>query len=231
MTRTSMRSKARLKNDSPCLQLCKRRSVFAQPHIFFLVQYESTDRQHVHPRSQDAVDCLGRRLDDGLILIERCVQQHRHACYFLELVNQLPISRIHFALHSLEPPGPVAVRHRRDPLALPWLDLVCHHHEWRGIVHLEIIAHLLRKNRRTERPERLTILDTAVENLFHILAARVRKDASVPQSARPKLHTTLKPTDDLPLGNRLHCAANQVLLCKLVVLASGSLQIVLDLTV
>src|ERR1700733_1603921 len=146
MTRTSMRSKARLKNDSPCLQLCKRRSVFAQPHIFFLVQYESTDRQHVHPRSVEAVDCLGRRLDDGLILIERSVQQNRHTRHFLELVNQLPIPRIYFALHSLEPPGPVPVRDRRDPLALPWLYLVCHHHEWRGVVRLEILAHPLRKN-------------------------------------------------------------------------------------
>src|ERR1019366_2657072 len=149
-------------------------------HVFFLVQYEPTDRHHVHPRSQEAVDRLGRRLDDGLILIKGRIQQHRHTCYFLELVNQLPIPWIHLAFHRLEPSGSVPVRHRWNPLALLWLDLVCHHHEWRWVVCLEILAYPFRQNRRAERPEWLTVLDAAVENLFHILAARVRENASVP---------------------------------------------------
>ena len=62
-----------------------------------------THRSTARPsRSQEAVDRLGRRLDDGLILIKGRVQQHGHACHFLELVNQLPIPRIHVALHCLD---------------------------------------------------------------------------------------------------------------------------------
>src|ERR1700683_1586623 len=145
--------------DSASLQLRKCCPILAQMLIVFLVQDEPTYRQSVHPRSQEAVDRLGRRLDDGLILIKGRVEQHRHACYFLKLVNQLPIQRMYVALHWREPPGPVPVRHRRNLIALLWLDFVCHYHEWRRVVCLEVLAHPLRKNRRTERPERLPVSD------------------------------------------------------------------------
>src|SRR5438552_7398153 len=122
------------------------------------------------------------------------------------------------------------MRHRRNTLALLRLDLVRHHHEWRWVVRLEILAHPLRQNRRTERPEGLAILDAAVENLFHVLEARVCKNASVPQRARAELHAALKPAHNLPLGNRLHRAVDQILLRELVILASGRLQVAEDLT-
>ena len=97
--------------DSTSLYVRKRGPILTQMHIFFLVQYELTDRQHVHPRSQEAVDRLNRCLNNWLILIKGRVQQHRHPRHVAELAYQFPIPRIQFTFHRLEPAGSVSVRH------------------------------------------------------------------------------------------------------------------------
>ena len=146
-------------------------------------------------------------------------------------MDQLPIPRIHVSLYGLKPAGPIAVRDGRNRLTVLWFDLVGHHHEGRWISRLEILAYPFCQNRRAERPEWLPILNAAVKNLFHILTARVRKDASVPQRAWPKLHPTLEPTYNLALGNCLRAPMDQIILTEFAVAASRALQVVKNLAV
>ena len=102
--------------DSASLELRKCGPILAQIGVFFLIQYEGSDRKHVHPRPQEAVDGLRRRFDDRLILIKGSIQENRYTGQFLELSNSAPIARIHFALHGLEPSRAVAVRYRGNRL-------------------------------------------------------------------------------------------------------------------
>src|SRR5437764_9570225 len=146
-------------------------------------------------------------------------------------MDQLPIPRIHVSLYGLKPAGPIAVRDGRNRLAVLWFDLVGHHHEGRWISRLEILAYPFCQNRRAERPEWLPIFDAAVKNLFHILAAWVGQNASVPQRAWPKLHPTLEPAYNFAFGDRLRRPVNQILFTKFAILASGALEVLKNLTV
>src|SRR5215469_5014306 len=188
--------------------------------VLFLVQQEAADGKKVHLGAQEAVDCLGRCLHDRLIFIERGVQKDGHAGFFFEAANQLPIQPVHVSLNGLESAGSITMRHGRNSVSLLRLYLICHDHEGGWVVGLEVFAHLLRKNGWTEWSEWLAILDAAVQNGFHVWTARIREDASVPQSTRAKFHAALKPADDSSLYNFFDSASDQVIFRELMVLAS-----------
>ena len=153
-------------------------------------------------RRKQSIACAGV-CTIGSFSLNDVLRQNGHAGQLAEPLQQLPVQRIHVPLHGLQPAGAVLVRDRRNPLALLRLDLVRLHHERRRVVGLEILAGGFRQHRRTERAERLAELDAAVENVLHVLAARIGQDAAVPERARSELHPALEPADDLAVGDRV----------------------------
>src|SRR5437016_4245475 len=77
------------------------------------------------------------------------------------------------------------------------LNPVSHYHERRRIVRLEVFPRRLGKHGWAKRAERLAILNPAVQNIFHLLAAWIRKDAAIAERSGPELHPSLKPTDNV----------------------------------
>src|ERR1700743_3585390 len=49
----------------------------------------------------------------------------------------------------------------------------------------------------------LTMLDQLVENVAHVRPARVGEQRTVAERARPELHASLKPGDDLAVGDHV----------------------------
>src|SRR5262249_8600765 len=82
-------------------------------------------------------------------------------------------------------------------------------HEWDGITLLEPLSNSFLHHRRRERAKRFPPLDLGVEHGLHVGAAGVTEDRAVAERTRSPLHATLKPTDHLPLGNRLGGASAQ----------------------
>ena len=85
-------------------------------------------------------------------------------------------------------------------------------HERRRGRSLEVVAGRLLKDRGGKRPERLPVLDPAVEDVLHLGTARVHHDAAVAERPRPPLHPPLEPADDLSAGDMARCLTAEDLL-------------------
>src|SRR5260370_377869 len=109
----------------------------------------------------------------------------------------------------------------RDAIPPARFDLVGHHHEWRRIICLKVIAGTLRQDGGAERPEWLAILDAAVQDILHVVAARVGEDATIAEGARTEFHASLEPSDHLPLSNLIRRAGDQLILIQLVPACAG----------
>ena len=81
--------------------------------------------------------------------------------------------------------------------------LVDQHHERRRVVLLEPLARRLREERRRERAEGLAVLDARVEDVLHVVPARIGDDRAVAERARAELHPPLEPADDVAVGDPL----------------------------
>ena len=148
------------------------------------------DVQHIHPRLQKAINRMPRRAHDRLVLVERCVQHHRHSRELAEIRNQLIIPRVHFTRDCLQSTRSIDVSHRRNLRAPLRLYLINHQHSWSRMRLLEIVPHVLFKNRRSERPKRLALLYALVESVFHIRPPRIDDNRTIAQRARAKLHAS-----------------------------------------
>src|SRR4029453_19506320 len=67
-------------------------------------------RQDVHPRPQKAVERLRRLVDDGLVFVERGIEQHRYTRVPMERANELPVNGIRVAADGLQTSGAIDVR-------------------------------------------------------------------------------------------------------------------------
>ncbi len=56
------------------------------------------------------------------------------------------------------------------------------------------------ENTGRERTKLLAELDLQIDNVTHVGPARVCNQRPVAQSSGPKLHTSLEPSDDLPIN-------------------------------
>src|SRR5215510_5029579 len=91
------------------------------------------------------------------------------------------------------------MRGGRDFTELLRLHPICHQHVWGWMRLIEVIANAFRQYRRREWTEGLTMLDTAVQNVFHLGAPGVSQDAASAKRARSELHSSLKPSDYLAI--------------------------------
>ena len=122
--------------------------------------------------------CAGRH-HDRLVLVERRVEQDRHAGQPLELRDQPVVARARTSRST------VCTR----PVSSTWVTagicsrfsgarLVDEHHERRRVVLLEPLADALGEDRRRERPERLAVLDARVEDVLHVVRGAGRRRSS-----------------------------------------------------
>ena len=168
--------------------------------------------KNVHLRPEEAVERLLRPVHDRLVLVERGVEQDRHASLLLERPNELPVERIGLAADGLEPAAAVHMRHGRDDPTLVRPHRVDLDHERVGYGAHEIVVEGLFEDRRRERPELLPELDLRVDGFPHVGPARVGQDAPVAERPGAPLHPPLEPADDLALGEPLGRPAAQPLL-------------------
>src|SRR5882757_7665249 len=75
------------------------------------------------------------------------------------------------------------------------------HHERDGIALFEPIGYGFFEDRRCKWPKRLAPLDLRVEDRLHVGATRVAQDRPVAKRPRSPFHASLKPADDLAVGN------------------------------
>jgi len=139
--------------------------------------------------------------DDGLILVEGGVQDHRHPRELAKLINETPVAGVVRPAHGLQTAGAVHVGNRRDHLALLGPDLINLEHEGVGIVDLEVLAGRLLVNGRGKGPEGLAALDLEVQDILHVGPPRIANDAPVAQSPGAPLHAALEPTCHLAVGD------------------------------
>src|SRR5438105_2697964 len=57
-----------------------------------------TDDQSIHFRAHKTFDCFGRRADDGLVVVERRIEDNGHAGQTLEFFDELPVQRRMFSM-------------------------------------------------------------------------------------------------------------------------------------
>src|SRR5262245_3890347 len=159
------------------------------------------DSQHIHLRPQEAFNSFLRSAHHGLIFIERSIEHDGDTGQFLELPDKLPVAQILVSIHRLQSSRPVHVRRGRYFVSLLRLDPVGHQHKRRWIGMLEIVAHSLFQNGRRKRPERLAVLDAAIQYVLHLRPSWINYNTPVAQSAWPEFHPSLIPPDDLSLRN------------------------------
>src|SRR5215472_5127261 len=118
------------------------------------------------------------------------------------------VTRVRFACDGLQAPGAVYVRGRGDFLALVRAHGISQRHEGRRVRLFKIFPGGLGQDRRRKGAKALAVLDAPVENLFHFGTAGVRYDAAIPERARAPLGSSLKPAEDLAVGNDARSAAD-----------------------
>ena len=124
---------------------------------------------------------------------------------------------VRFRVDRLNPSRIIDVRHRRDVRArhveqidppqgllglghgrAPRLDDGGHQQHVRTVgIHGEIVGDALPQDRGRKGPEGLAVFDLEVHHRLHLRAASIANDAPGAEGAWPKLHTPLKPTNDL----------------------------------
>src|SRR5262249_20172481 len=99
-----------------------------------LCHNEVLQNQIIHFTALKRRQCVFRRTDDRLLDVEGRVEQHRNARKLPELSNQTVVPWTTFRGHALGSCRTVGMRHRRNPVALTWLDREREQHERRRLI-------------------------------------------------------------------------------------------------
>ena len=182
------------------------------------------DDQVVHVGPHEAgVGVLGLA-DDGLTPdVERGVDDHRAAALLAEGVDHRVVARVVVGVDGLDPGRVVDVGDGGDrrPADVELVDakelllLLGHrgaaifpdrrHQQHVGAlaVDLEVVRHVVVHHRRGKGSERLAELDLQVHDRLHLLGARIADDAARAKGPGTELHASLKPADDVLVGDQL----------------------------
>ena len=145
---------------------------------------------------------LSRRIDDRLVFIETGVEKHGNAGDFFEFADQPAVQRVLGCIHRLQPACTVDVRDGGKDRSLVFADRINLLHEGIGRGIDEVVADGLFKNRWSEGTKLLAELDLHVDQVAHIGAAGIRKNAPVAQGASAPFHSSLKPADHMTLSQK-----------------------------
>src|ERR1700685_4389674 len=92
--------------------------------VFGFVKNEWADGEDIHSGAEEAVDGLGGRVDDGLVLVERGIEKDRDAGDVAEAADELPVKRINVAFDGLKAASAVTMSDGGYAVALAGVDLV-----------------------------------------------------------------------------------------------------------
>src|SRR5712691_2131727 len=124
-------------------------------------------------------------VDDGLAFeVERSVEQHRHSGGLAKSLDKPVILPALLFSYRLKSPCAIDVRDGGDNVPLVFLHIHHVEHETGGIVpcglgQCEIFLDPFSKDRWSKRTERLTELNLHVDEVLHIRAPGVGKDAPI----------------------------------------------------
>ena len=104
--------------------------------------------------------------------------------------------------HGLHPRGAVDMHDARNPVAPFGPHGLGNQHERRVLLAFENVFHPFGQHDRRERPERLPVLDAAVEDVLHLSPSRIGQQAAIAERARPEFGRPLKPADHLLVGQQ-----------------------------
>ena len=96
----------------------------------FFLQYEVAHHQYVHLRALKTIESFLGSADDGLIVVERSVQNDRHAGEVSEGANQFPVERVRGAADGLQARGAVHVGWSGNHGAFFRTHVVGESHKW-----------------------------------------------------------------------------------------------------
>ena len=95
--------------------------------------------------------------------------------------------------------GAVNVRDCGNLSAAVRFYFIDHQHRGRRMRLLEILADMLGQNGWSERAKWFPLFDSLVQQILHAGSSRIGKNGTIAQSTRPKFHSSLKPTNNLPI--------------------------------
>src|SRR5262249_19593119 len=121
--------------------------------------------------------------------------------------------------------------YRWNSISLIRLYRIRHHHERRWIIRFEEVACRLAEDGRTEGAKRLPILDAAVEDVFHVLAAWVGSYTAVTEGTQRGLPPALKPPDNLSVRQLVNGSGHQFISAQSRRTHSERFQVLLDLQI
>src|SRR4051812_9333685 len=190
----------------------------------FLAQEAVADRERLDLGAHEAAERVLRAADDRLAAhVEAGVHDDRRAGLALEARDQIVEARVGFLVDGLDACRVVDVRHRRDRRArhvqlldaeelllfLGHRDAVLlayvgdQQHVRALALDLEVLRRVLGEHRRSERAERLAVLDLEVELPLHRGRTRVAQDRAAAEGPRTEFHAALEPPQRLAFGQRL----------------------------
>src|SRR6478735_4366188 len=88
------------------------------PAAFFARYRDISKDKEIHVGAQKAIECLCRRADDGLVLVERRIEHHRNSGEFAEALNEAPVARVSLSRDCLQTARAVDMGDRGDSRAL-----------------------------------------------------------------------------------------------------------------
>ena len=86
--------------------------------------------------------------------------------------------------NGLNPRRSIDMNDRRNLVPPFRTDALCDQHEGRILLAFEYLLRPFRQHDRRERPERLPVLDAAVEDILHLGLARIGEQAAIAERAR-----------------------------------------------
>src|SRR6202521_3731150 len=168
--------------------------------------------KRIHLRAQKTIERFFGPAHDWLVVVEGGVEHDGNTRGVTESANQLPVARIGFSPDGLQAAGSVDVRRRRNLFALFRAHGIRERHERRGMRFREPLARGFREDGWRERAEDFAVLDSPVQNLFHLHTPRVSDDAPVAERSRTPFSPALKPSKDFAIGDDSGRATNQFFL-------------------
>src|ERR1700737_4745018 len=153
-----------------------RRSSTSALQLAFCHEADIVHEQRVDPGLAKSHDRVGGRADDRLAVVERRIDNDRHAGAREEAGYRLVKARIRFAAHDVEPGAAVLMHDGGDAAAPLGLDRTSKQHELvtgRMAADLEPFLRVFRHDAGSKRPEVLAVLDPLVKDVAHVRPTRV----------------------------------------------------------
>ncbi len=122
--------------------------------------------------------------------------------------------RIDVSAHGMQTCRPIDVSNRGQQTAHLRSHGAHLEHEWAFAHEIEVLVRSLNLDGWRERAEGLSVFDLGVDLVLHVGQCGIREDASVAERARPDLHSSLEPADDVAFRNQARRDGHDVVVLR-----------------